>query len=74
MVTHIQMALIGDVHRKASVLVAAFCYPRGQMPDGSVQDPGWSEVRRVDQVVATLRVLPDPDTVCSCREERESTE
>lgn len=28
-VTHIQMALIGDVNRKTFVLVATFCYPGG---------------------------------------------
>lgn len=30
-------------------------------------------MRRVDQVVATLRMLPDPGTVGSCREERIKT-
>lgn len=31
-------------------------------------------MRRVDQVVAALGMLPDPGTVGSCREERENTE
>lgn len=42
------------------------------MPDGSVEDPGGSEVRRVHQVVATLRMLCDPSTVGSCREDTSS--
>jgi len=50
---------------KATVAVFPISYSRAEVPQGSIQQPGWLQMRRVYQVIATLWMESNPFTVGS---------
>lgn len=61
--TYIDVLLVVDQRRQASLGVVAIGNVTAEVPQGSVQHPGCFQVGRVHQVVAALWVQTDPLTV-----------
>lgn len=51
-----ELVFILDVSRNTMVTVLPVCNVTGEVPQSPVQHPGWLQVRRVHQIIATLRV------------------
>lgn len=55
---HLQLLLILNKGQQSTVTVFPICNVTAEMPKGSVQHPGWLQVGRVHQVVATFWMKP----------------
>lgn len=67
---HVMLVLDQRGHPPVSVSPGG--HVAGEVPQGSVEDPGGLQVRRVHQVVGTLRVVLDPSAVRSFRKKETS--